>query len=129
MAVSKPKYAVKLTEQQYKELKHLSRCHMAPGWKFSVPVFWRWPMNVQIVAIITLPKKSAAQWVLSKNGGGDGKRYLSLKVCRDRALPKNFLPSSVHRSQHWLAQIPITIENLGNAGLARSFPRQPLKKM
>lgn len=30
MAVPKPKYAVKLTEQQYKELKHLSLCHMAP---------------------------------------------------------------------------------------------------
>jgi len=30
MAGPKPRYAVKLTEQQYKELKHLSQSHMAP---------------------------------------------------------------------------------------------------
>lgn len=30
MAGPKPKYAVQLTEQQYKELKHLSQSHMAP---------------------------------------------------------------------------------------------------
>ncbi len=97
MAGPKPKYTIKLTEQQYKELKHLSQSHMAPWVEVQrarilllaheSPDYSNYSIAEKIGCKVDMVKKWRRRW----------QKKPSVKSLPRRGAPRKF--SALQRSQ------------------------------